>query len=240
MKYLTIWRLDEKTVKLKFHWSIPWTEKVELRCSISWHTWSTPRFDLIACLQISIFLNVSDWLVHTWSQAKAALTKYFKHLMKERKSQGNAQDDFLAAMLEAQEDPQVREEVEDFDDNGIADNLVQFWFGANETTSTTLTWVLKYLVEYPEVFRRVQVRSLIFENREWCRPVLRCACQKSRTNLQFNLAGWTTRSFWKQIRGKIRYRAQAFVGRLQTNGVHTESTYMRFRPAFKADYLLEI
>jgi hypothetical protein len=47
--------------------------------------------------------------------------------------------------------------VKDLDDDMIVDNLLVYWFAAYDTTSTTLTWILKLLIDNPEVSRRVQV-----------------------------------------------------------------------------------
>jgi cytochrome P450 len=92
-------------------------------------------------------------------QAKAALKAYFKTLLEKKKGEVNHQSDILGVLLAAKEDPASREEVKDLDDDTIADNLVLMWFGSFDTTSTTLTWLLKLLNEYPECAKKVQVRT---------------------------------------------------------------------------------
>lgn len=96
------------------------------------------------------------------SQAKTALRKYFKGLLEGRKTMKNTQSDILGVLSAAQEDPQARAEVKDLDDETISDNLVMVWFGAYDTTSTTLTWVLKFINDNPDVFRKLQVRKSLF------------------------------------------------------------------------------
>lgn len=87
------------------------------------------------------------------------MTEYFKYLVEERKGQENTEADMLGVLLAAQEDPQAREEIKDLDQDTIADNLILYWCAAYDTTSTSLSWILKFLVDYPEAFRRVQVRG---------------------------------------------------------------------------------
>jgi cytochrome P450 len=101
--------------------------------------------------------NINSVFLFSW-QAKGALTEYFKYLIEKRKGQENSQVDMLGVLLAAQDDPQASEEVQEFDLNMIADNLLFFWLASYDTTSTTLTWIPKLLLENPEAFRRVQVK----------------------------------------------------------------------------------
>lgn len=71
----------------------------------------------------------------------------------------------LGDLLAAQKDPQAREEVGDIGDDMIADNLIFLWVAAYETTSITLTWVLKLLNDHPDILNRIQVRSSIYMNK---------------------------------------------------------------------------
>jgi cytochrome P450 len=73
----------------------------------------------------------------------------------------------LGVLLAAQEDPQAQEEVKDLDDDMIVDNILVYWFAAYDTTSTTLTWILKLLIDNPEVFRRVQVKLASEHRKEY-------------------------------------------------------------------------
>jgi cytochrome P450 len=92
------------------------------------------------------------------SQARVSITNYFKQLVEKRKEQGSTRNDVLGVLLEAQADPQVRKEVKDLDIDFIAAQILLLWFAAYETTANTLIWILKFLFDNPEVFKRVQVR----------------------------------------------------------------------------------
>lgn len=100
-------------------------------------------------------------------QAKAVLTKYLEYLIQQRQGQENTQADMLGILLAAKDDPQARQEVKDLDDEMIVDNLQHYWFAAYETTSTSLTWIMKILVDYPDIFRRVQVHTEL----SWAEPL---------------------------------------------------------------------
>lgn len=91
-------------------------------------------------------------------QAKADLQAFLKLLLQQRKGQENPENDIMGALLSAHDNEEVQEQLKDFDDDWIVDNSMIILFGAYESTAMTLTWVLKLLIDHPDVFRRIQVR----------------------------------------------------------------------------------
>jgi cytochrome P450 len=81
--------------------------------------------------------------------------------VEKRKDQPNLQADVLGVLLAAQGDPQAPEDVKNMDINFIVAQIILVWFAAYDTTATTLTWTLKFLLDYPETFQRVQVMKLM-------------------------------------------------------------------------------
>lgn len=90
-------------------------------------------------------------------QAKECINSFIKGLIEERRDRENIWTDMLGTLLAAKDDPEAPKDVKDLDEDAVLDNLVGMWFGFYETTSATLVWILKFLAEYPEVCRRVQV-----------------------------------------------------------------------------------
>ncbi|CAM6100995.1 unnamed protein product [Calypogeia fissa] len=104
-------------------------------------------------------VNLPGTALNKAIQAKKSLNLYIKHLVEKRRDQEHAKTDMLGVLLAAKDDPNAQEDVKALDEESVLDNLVGMWFGFYETTSTTLTWVLKFLAEYPEVFQRVQAEQ---------------------------------------------------------------------------------
>lgn len=77
------------------------------------------------------------------------------------KGQKTTEGVFFGALLATRDDPEGREELKHLDDVTLAENMFLINAAAYDTTSTTLVWILKYLIDYPEVFRRCQVRSML-------------------------------------------------------------------------------
>ena len=48
---------------------------------------------------------------------------------------------------------------EELSDEQIADNIIGVIFAARDTTASVMTWILKYLVENPNVLEAVTVSS---------------------------------------------------------------------------------
>lgn len=44
-------------------------------------------------------------------------------------------------------------------DNQIADNIIGVLFAAQDTTASVLTWILKYLHDYPKLLECVKVSA---------------------------------------------------------------------------------
>lgn len=94
-------------------------------------------------------------------QARTALIAYFQNLIERVKSQKTAEGVFFGALLAARADPEGRKELKDLDDHTLAENMFVLNFAAFDTTSINLVWILKLLLDHPDVFRRIQVRSTL-------------------------------------------------------------------------------
>lgn len=56
------------------------------------------------------------------------------------------------------------EKKELLSDSQIADNIIGVIFAAHDTTASVLTWLLKYLHDYPNVLHAVMVTFFFFLN----------------------------------------------------------------------------
>ncbi|CAM6126883.1 unnamed protein product [Calypogeia fissa] len=91
-------------------------------------------------------------------KAREAVKSYLKSVVEERKNQVDNEPDILRSLLEARE--QARgDELKYYDEDIVTDDMVGGWFGAFKTTATTLIWTLKFLVDYPDIFRRIQAEQ---------------------------------------------------------------------------------
>lgn len=105
-------------------------------------------------------LNLPGTTFNKGMKAKAALTQYIRELIVSRRAQHDTQAaDMLGVLLASQENIQALGEETDLNDDTIADNLVLLFFAANDNTSTTLLWALKYLNENPDVYHCVQAEQ---------------------------------------------------------------------------------
>ena len=94
------------------------------------------------------------------TQARSHLLSFLKSIIQERKDRNCTESCMFQTMLTAIQDPNSRESVRKMDDATLLDNLLGMWFGFFETNSTNLVWILKYLLDYPEIYQRVKVRSV--------------------------------------------------------------------------------
>ncbi|CAM6129500.1 unnamed protein product [Calypogeia fissa] len=128
------------------------------------HTTSTPEgkenfenFKLIMRMVINLPLKLPGTAYTVGMKARTALMAYFRTLIDERR--GSTEGVYFAALLAGRDDPDCREQLKDFDDNALAENIFLLNFTAHDTNSTTLLWILKFLVDYPDVFRRLQAEQ---------------------------------------------------------------------------------
>ncbi|CAM6093695.1 unnamed protein product [Calypogeia fissa] len=91
-------------------------------------------------------------------KARAAVKLYLKSVVEQRKKEVDNEPDILRSLLEARERARG-DELNYYDEDNITDDIVGSWFGAFKTTATTLTWTLKFLVDYPDIFRRIQAEQ---------------------------------------------------------------------------------
>ncbi|CAM6105438.1 unnamed protein product [Calypogeia fissa] len=128
------------------------------------HTTSTPEgkenfenFKLIMRMVINFPLKLPGTAYTVGMKARTALMAYFRKLIDERR--GSTESVYFAALLAGRDDPDCREQLKDFDDNVLAENIFLLNFTAHDTNSMTLLWILKFLVDYPDVFRRLQAEQ---------------------------------------------------------------------------------
>ncbi|CAM6126886.1 unnamed protein product [Calypogeia fissa] len=87
--------------------------------------------------------------------ARAAVRAYLKSIVDQRKKQVDTECDILRTILEAREIAEGSDELKYYDEDSIS----MRWFAAFKTTATTLTWILKFLVDYPDVLKKIQAEQ---------------------------------------------------------------------------------
>ncbi|CAM6126888.1 unnamed protein product [Calypogeia fissa] len=92
-------------------------------------------------------------------KARAAVRAYLKSIVDQRKKQVDTECDILRTILEAREKAEGSDELKYYDEDSIIDEMVGAWFAAFKTTATTLTWILKFLVDYPDVLKKIQAEQ---------------------------------------------------------------------------------
>jgi len=85
------------------------------------------------------------------NQAKQAIVSRIQSEISRRRKAGIQQDDMLSAFMSFGED--------EFPDYELCGIMVGIMFAAVGTTSSLMPFVLKYLVDFPEAYQRVQVKS---------------------------------------------------------------------------------
>lgn len=86
------------------------------------------------------------------------LDNSIKSMSDELKNQkeGDQRDNYMAAYIKEQRDRDKRQQKHFFEDTGLQQNVRTMLAAGTETTSSTLSWFIKYLMVYPEVQTKIQ------------------------------------------------------------------------------------
>ncbi|KAL2906232.1 Abscisic acid 8'-hydroxylase 4 [Bienertia sinuspersici] len=82
--------------------------------------------------------------------ARKKLGKIIKEIMEEKREKRIATRDLLGYLVNFNEDGKT------LSDDQIIDNVIGVLFAAQDTTASILTWVLKYITDYPKLFEEIQ------------------------------------------------------------------------------------
>lgn len=86
------------------------------------------------------------------------MTETLRKLIKKRRESGEHGGGLLGILLRAKDEEELQNDT--LSDSQIEDNIIGVIFAAHDTTASVLTWVLKYLHDYPDVIRAVTVNFL--------------------------------------------------------------------------------
>lgn len=99
----------------------------------------------------SMPINLPGTLFHKAMKARKQLGEIVAKILASRRESKVQANDLLASFME---------DRESLTDAQIADNIIGVIFAARDTTASVLTWIVKYLGEYPGVLQAVRVRRL--------------------------------------------------------------------------------
>ncbi|CAN7013624.1 hypothetical protein BRARA_K01757 [Brassica rapa] len=110
------------------------------------------REDLKRCYYIlekgynSMPVNLPGTLFHKAMKARKELSQILARILSERRENRSSHNDLLGSFMG---------DKEELSDEQIADNIIGVIFAARDTTASVMTWILKYLVENPNVLEAV-------------------------------------------------------------------------------------
>ncbi|CAN7118858.1 unnamed protein product [Brassica rapa subsp. narinosa] len=110
------------------------------------------REDLKRCYYIlekgynSMPVNLPGTLFHKAMKARKELSQILARILSERRENRSSHNDLLGSFMG---------DKEELRDEQIADNIIGVIFAARDTTASVMTWILKYLVENPNVLEAV-------------------------------------------------------------------------------------
>ncbi|GAB2235506.1 hypothetical protein Droror1_Dr00025931 [Drosera rotundifolia] len=93
----------------------------------------------------SMPINLPGTLFNASMKARKELAHILSQIISTRKQMKHDNNDLLASFMEDKE----------LIDEQIADNVIGLIFAARDTTASVLTWIVKYLAEYPSVLQAV-------------------------------------------------------------------------------------
>lgn len=111
---------------------------------------------LYVCLEKgynSMPLDFPGTLFHKSIKARKLLTETLRKLIQKRRESGEHGGGLLGILLRAKDEELNHHHH--LSDSQIEDNIIGVIFAAHDTTASVLTWVLKYLHDYPDVIRAV-------------------------------------------------------------------------------------
>ncbi|KAJ3677013.1 hypothetical protein LUZ60_002737 [Juncus effusus] len=113
-------------------------------------------------------------------QARKQLSCILSEIMEERRNKGEIGNDLLGCLMESKD-----EKVGNLSDEQIADNVIGVLFAAQDTTASVLTWIFKYLHDYPKLLELVKDEQMeIYEANESGTKPLTWSQTKSMTLTQ--------------------------------------------------------
>lgn len=86
-------------------------------------------------------------------KARKRLSEILSQIIRERKEKRSTGKELLSCLLNSKDD-----KGEILTEDQIADNLIGVLFAAQDTTASVITWILKYLHDYPKLLDAVKVR----------------------------------------------------------------------------------
>lgn len=87
-------------------------------------------------------------------KARKRLNRVLSEIICERKEKKSIDKDLLGCFLNSKDD-----KGEILTENQMADNIIGVLFAAQDTTASALTWILKYLHDYPKLLEAVKVKT---------------------------------------------------------------------------------
>jgi cytochrome P450 len=90
-----------------------------------------------------------------YHRANAQLRRTAEEVIASRRAAPGGSGDLLSALLTAS-DPEGASAGRCLDDTELVDQVMTFFFGASDTTASTVAWALSLLAAHPEVERRAQ------------------------------------------------------------------------------------
>lgn len=85
-------------------------------------------------------------------KARKRLSDILNNIIRERKEKKLQEEDILGCLLNSKDD-----KGETLSEDQIADNIIGVLFAAQDTTASSMTWVLKYLHDNPKLLEAVKV-----------------------------------------------------------------------------------
>ncbi|XP_078156884.1 abscisic acid 8'-hydroxylase 3-like [Carex rostrata] len=104
----------------------------------------------------SFAINFPGTLYRKAIQARKRLNCILSEIMEERRQKGESRNDILGCLMDSTNE----ENGCKLTDQQIADNVIGLLFAAQDTTASVLTWILKYLHDYPEVLALVKAEQM--------------------------------------------------------------------------------
>ncbi|CAM6126861.1 unnamed protein product [Calypogeia fissa] len=92
-------------------------------------------------------------------KARERVRSFLKSVVHERMKQEDSECDILRNLLEAREKAQG-EERKYYEEAQIVDEMIAAWVGSFKTSSSTLKFTVKYLMDYPDAFKKTQAEQL--------------------------------------------------------------------------------
>uniref|UniRef100_A0A0D6R8Z9 (+)-abscisic acid 8'-hydroxylase n=1 Tax=Araucaria cunninghamii TaxID=56994 RepID=A0A0D6R8Z9_ARACU len=99
----------------------------------------------------SMLLNLPGTLFNKAMKARKHLGRILSKVISERRARKTVCKDLLGTLMESKDEISF----EPLTDNQIADNIIGVIFAAQDTTASVLTWIVKYLRDYPLLLEAV-------------------------------------------------------------------------------------